>query len=281
MKPTTAAGLVEANTLFFDSIAPDYDDWAGGLHRRVAARLVELVSPRPGLQALDVGCGTGLLTNSIARHLTATGLVIGLDASEGMLEQARRGALANTWFVRQSADHPLPFKDASFDLVTFSDSLGYLLDPELALQEASRVLRGGGQLGLAMPIHTLATVAQAEFVRILEELTATHPMVMPRPPHDRTRLGEKQVIAHLLSRSGFESIVTTTMVTGERMASAASWVSLMAGLAPRSHALLTTLGPAMRRQLETWVDTEMLKLGEEAFHYHEAFTFALASRSRP
>jgi len=274
-----APGLVEANVLFFDSVAATYEDWAGGLHRRVAQRLVDLVSARAGERVLDVGCGTGLVTHPIADAVGEPGPVIGIDVSEAMLVRARQGARANTSFVLQSADHHMPFRDRSFDLVTFGDSLAYLASPSRALREAARLTRPGGRIGLALRIRSLATAAQQEFFHILEELNESHPLVIPRPGPELVDMGEKPVIAHMLNEAGFEQVQTTTMATGERMASARTWVDLMSGLGPRPHALVTTLGPQMRRQLEAWVEREMGKLGEDAFHYHEAFTFALARRS--
>src|SRR5207245_2504342 len=86
--------------LFFDAIASEYEDWAGGLHRRVAERLVEVAAPRPGEHCLDVGCGTGLVANAIAGLVGAGGQVLGLDVSTGMLDIAQRRAAANTLFRR-------------------------------------------------------------------------------------------------------------------------------------------------------------------------------------
>jgi hypothetical protein len=48
---------------------------------------------------------------------------------------------------------------------------------------------------------------------------------------------------------------------------------------PRPYIYLTSLGRDSRRKLESTIDREMRRLGEEAFHYHEAFTFAVATTS--
>src|SRR6185295_16110163 len=49
--------------------------------------VVELLAPQPGERILDLGCGTGHLTNQIA---AAGADVIGLDKSQSMIEEARR-----------------------------------------------------------------------------------------------------------------------------------------------------------------------------------------------
>jgi hypothetical protein len=66
------------------------------------------------------------------------------------------------------------------------------------------------------------------------------------------------------------------MVTGGRLPSAKAWVDLMAKSGPRPYIYLTSLGRDSRRKLESTIDREMKRLGEEALHYHEAFTFAVA-----
>ncbi len=45
----------------------------------------------PGLRCADLGCGTGVHTLWMV-ELVALGEVVAVDSSEGMLEQARRGA---------------------------------------------------------------------------------------------------------------------------------------------------------------------------------------------
>jgi len=49
--------------------------------------VVELLAPQPGERILDLGCGTGHLTNQIA---AAGAEVVGLDKSQSMIEEARR-----------------------------------------------------------------------------------------------------------------------------------------------------------------------------------------------
>jgi Methylase involved in ubiquinone/menaquinone biosynthesis len=85
------------------------------------------------VRTLDVACGTGFLT----RHLR--GEVVGLDASERMLEAARAQAPAAT-FVRGDA-LSLPFEDAAFDRVFTSYFYCHLEEEERRrfLAEARRV----------------------------------------------------------------------------------------------------------------------------------------------
>ena len=96
---------------------------------------------RPGMRVLDVAAGTG----SITRLLGDTGAaVVSLDQSDQMLGHAvARGATG----VRATAE-ALPFRDGSFDRVTFGYLLRYVADVPAALLELTRVLRPGGRLGM-------------------------------------------------------------------------------------------------------------------------------------
>jgi ubiquinone/menaquinone biosynthesis C-methylase UbiE len=261
---------------FFDVIAPEYEDWAGGLHRRVAERLVEVAAPRPGEQCLDVGCGTGLVGNAIGHLVADGGQVLGLDVSAGMLDVARRQAPPNALFQRISADPELWFREGSFDLVTFGDSISYLGNPVAALGEARRVLRGGGRVALSVRRRSLDTPAQEVFYGLLDELVRRHPFEIPRRRDQRSLLGEPAVLRSELVHAGFEEPSITTMATGARLPSAKAWVDLMAKSGPRPYIYLTSLGRDSRQKLESTIDREMKRLGEEAFHYHGAFTFAVA-----
>ena len=128
---------------YYDRRAPEYDDWwlGEGMYADrdrpgwddELRHLERFVAELPALRTLDVACGTGFLT----RHLH--GDVVGLDASERMLEVARRQAPDAT-FVRGDA-LALPFPDRSFERVFASYFYCHLEEPERKrfLAEARRV----------------------------------------------------------------------------------------------------------------------------------------------
>jgi ubiquinone/menaquinone biosynthesis C-methylase UbiE len=131
--------------------APTFDDDFGHSVRTPAEaaaweRILDLVLPdRRGLEALDVGCGTGFLSF----HLAARGQhVIGVDFAPAMIAQARRKATAHAVPVRfEKGDaEQLRFAPASFDLVISRHLVWTLPHPEAAIDEWVRVLRPGGRL---------------------------------------------------------------------------------------------------------------------------------------
>ena len=104
---------------YYDRRAPEYDDWwlGQGLHadrvrpgwENELCLLEDVVRDLPPVRTLDLACGTGFLT----RHLR--GDVVGLNASERMLEVARAQAPAARF--EQGDALSLPFGDGAFDRV--------------------------------------------------------------------------------------------------------------------------------------------------------------------
>jgi SAM-dependent methyltransferase len=98
----------------------------------------------PGWVVGDLGCGSGHLTALLAPFV---GRVIGVDASESMLEQARvrLGELAGTE-LRAGELESLPINAGELDAAVLSLVLHHAPDPRLVLDEAHRVLKAGGRL---------------------------------------------------------------------------------------------------------------------------------------
>ena len=263
---------------FFDQVALGYDDWAGGLHSRVAARLVEIAAPKKGHHVLDVGTGTGLVAHLLAPAVRP-GTVIGIDLSERMLSVARSRKTPNAQFVGMAAER-LVFRPGTFNLVTMGESLAYFADPAAALQEAHRVLRPKGRLAVSCLRRSLSTAAQNLFFQGLAPLARRHYMSLPRYSSDRAQLGEPSVLPRLLAESGFEVTRMTELVTGGRARDAHEWTDLMAGAGPLPYTLIRSLGPRYRAELEEEVELAMESLGDpdDAFRYHHSYLLAVADR---
>jgi ubiquinone/menaquinone biosynthesis C-methylase UbiE len=129
--------------------------WDAGNFAAVAERITEsgeLVVKRagvePGMEVLDVACGTGNASLPAAR---AGARVTGLDFAPGLLEIAREraaDAMVEIDFVAGDAQE-LPFEDASFDRVV--STFGHMFAPDHArtAAEMKRVLRPQGVIAVA------------------------------------------------------------------------------------------------------------------------------------
>jgi len=279
MDPDATDEMVDHLVDFFDQVAVEYDAWAAGLHRRVAARLVEIAAPKKGHHVLDIGTGTGLVADLLAPAVRP-GTVIGIDLSERMLSVARSRSIPNAQFVGMAAER-LVFRPSTFNLVTMGDSLAYFADPTAALEEAHRVLKPKGRLALSCHRRSLSTAAQNLFFQGLAPLARRHYLSLPRYSSDRARLGEPAVLPQLLAEAGFHVTTMTELVTGGRAKDAHEWTDLMAGAGPLPYTLIRSLGPRYRAELEDEVDLAMASLGDpdDAFRYHHSYLLAVAEKA--
>jgi ubiquinone/menaquinone biosynthesis C-methylase UbiE len=278
MDPDATDEMVDHLVDFFDQVAAEYDTWAGRLHARVAARLVEIAAPKKGNHALDVGTGTGLVAHLVATAVRP-GSVIGIDLSERMLSIARARNSPNAQFVGMAAEH-LVFRPETFNIVTMGDSLAYFADPVAALKEAHRVLRPRGRLALSCHRRSLSTAAQNLFFQGLAPLARRHYLSLPRFSSERAGFGEPHVLPRLLGEAGFEVAKMTELVTGGRAKDAHEWTDLMAGAGPLPYTLIRALGPRYRAELEDEVEQAMESLGDpdDAFRYHHSYLLAVAEK---
>lgn len=107
---------------------------------KLGAGIMEFLDPQPGERILDVGCGTGHLTNTIAeRGATA----VGLDSSHEMIDVARR----NYPTVEFICGDIREFRSSdSFDALFSNAVLHWVQPPQSAVARMSEVLRPGGRL---------------------------------------------------------------------------------------------------------------------------------------
>jgi ubiquinone/menaquinone biosynthesis C-methylase UbiE len=137
---------------YYDVFARVYDRFVAAHSSDPGGRLREVLANRAmlmhGDRALDLCTGTGAMLPVLARRAGETGLLVGLDFSRGMLEQARRKIAGTPGVVLVLADaERLPLRDGSLDAVTCSHALYELKGAgvERALEEVVRLLRPDGR----------------------------------------------------------------------------------------------------------------------------------------
>jgi ubiquinone/menaquinone biosynthesis C-methylase UbiE len=121
--------------------------------RLAKRRTYELLALSPGEHVLDVGCGAGDDVRALAEIVGTTGLAVGIDSSETMLNAARQRSANGPFpvqFLVGDATH-LEFVDASFDGCRADRVLQHLTDPPVAVAEMARVLRPGGRVVVLEP----------------------------------------------------------------------------------------------------------------------------------
>jgi demethylmenaquinone methyltransferase/2-methoxy-6-polyprenyl-1,4-benzoquinol methylase len=142
----------------FDALPDRYDLLAEvlsfGQNRRWRRAMCDrVVSTRPAL-VLDVASGTAGVAIQLARRTPAQ--VVGIDLTEQMLRRGQANVASSGLDARVSLTvgraEQLPFRDATFDALTFTYLLRYVADPQATLEELARVVKPG------------ATVANLEFL---------------------------------------------------------------------------------------------------------------------
>jgi ubiquinone/menaquinone biosynthesis C-methylase UbiE len=114
-----------------------------------------------GSRVLEIGCGTGFICRTLARHAHVAS-VVGVDPSPVFIDRARSLAsdLAHVSF--ECADgRALPHRQESFDGVVLNTTLSHVPQPQLLVGEAHRVLRPGGWLAIFDGDYATATVARS------------------------------------------------------------------------------------------------------------------------
>ena len=129
-----------------------------GQDARWKATLVKMANARAGERALDLACGTGDIAFAVAESGART---TGLDITHRMLQLAsnrKPPAFAKATAGKQAASPKLesrficgdmatlPFRSATFDLVTTGYGLRNVPDLDAAIDEIARVLKPGGRL---------------------------------------------------------------------------------------------------------------------------------------
>ena len=155
----------------------------------VRARYVQERAQLNGARAIDVGCGGGLLAESLAR---AGADVMGIDLAPTMIETARLHALDSGLTIDyqvESAERVLATKAGRFDVVTCMEMLEHVPDPAATVAVLGGLVRPGGDVFIStinrnLKSFALAIVA-AEYVARL----------VPRGTHEYERLLKPSEIA--------------------------------------------------------------------------------------
>jgi ubiquinone/menaquinone biosynthesis C-methylase UbiE len=137
----------------YDRISHGYDNTWTNHMRDLTSALIDKMQVQPSAKAIDLTCGTGFATGLIARRVCSSAAhatsqkVIGIDASEGMLAQARQNH-PNCEFVQADILAYLKtLPTESIDIITCCWGFGYS-KPLQVLRQIHRVLKKDGQFGI-------------------------------------------------------------------------------------------------------------------------------------
>jgi len=162
MTPTLPSNALPSEDLrrLFDASAPIYNrvdalgSFGTGLRYRQDA--LGRAGLKPGMQVIDVACGTGLMSLAATRQTQGHVRIVGVDPSPGMLAHVPAHLPGE---LRKGTATALPVETASADFLMMGYALRHVEDWPAAFAEFSRVLRPGGRLlilEITCPSHRLA-----------------------------------------------------------------------------------------------------------------------------
>ncbi|MFD3403390.1 class I SAM-dependent methyltransferase [Kribbella sp. NPDC058693] len=180
-----------------------YESFIGRWSRLVAAEFVDWLQQPAALRWLDVGCGTGVLTNTILRAAEPAA-VLGIDPSAGFVEYARQAVQDQraSFDVRSAAELP----DGPFDVVVAGLVLNFI--PERV--EALRRMR---EIGSTVAVYVWD---YAEGMQLLRYFFDTMLELRPQDAHhdEGSRFGfcTAEGLEGLFHESGFGDVRTREIV---------------------------------------------------------------------
>ncbi len=190
--------MVSLDGCAFDRVAADYR--GKSLAQAAAAdRLLGMLRPGPDEDVLDVGCGPGHVTGSIARK--TLGRVVGVDISPGMIEQAKKENPGVEF--RRLAAEDLDY-NGEFDIVFSNSTLQWFEDGPRAVGGMRAALREGGRLGVCCP----STPEFAPWFNRVVEAVVSRPEIAPVYAHRSSpwfHLPDLQAYVRFFEERGFRT----------------------------------------------------------------------------
>jgi len=227
-RPEGAANEADASRKvreMFTEIAPRYDllnhllslELDRVWRTRTAKRLRPILQ-RADAVVLDSCCGTGDLALALAREAKAR--IIGVDFAHTMLMRAREKGPATLPFLEADALR-LPFRDASFDLVTTAFGFRNLANYEAGLREIQRVLKPGGTLAILEftepPDGVMGNLYRWYFRGVLPKIGALisgNSAAYSYLPKSVARFFQPKELAAMMASVGYEAVEFQTWTVG-------------------------------------------------------------------
>lgn len=171
----------------------------GGILR--ALDLLQRRIDSPVRDIVDIGCGTGRLSQTLATTFGAR--VVGVDPSAAMRTEAEQAHRTNARLsFRDGCGEALPLPDASIDLAFAALSFHFFTDRPGAVMEMERVLRPGGHVAIWTP--TSDTMDHDRMHAFFPETQALDDARMPTVP-EIEGLARGAGLAHVLTQTVADS----------------------------------------------------------------------------
>jgi len=188
-----------------------YELYMGRWSSLVAESFIDWLSPAIELKWLDVGCGSGALSEAIISNYKPAE-VIAIDQSDGFVKAAQK-RLGNNALCKVGNALSLPLDDSSVNTAVSGLVLNFIPESNKVLAEMLRVTCAGGSVG----VYIWDYAGKMEFLNQFWDVA-----VELRPEasslHEGNRFPESNAegLEQLFSQVGFKNIVTTPIEINTR-----------------------------------------------------------------
>jgi SAM-dependent methyltransferase len=224
----------------FEVAAEAYEAFMGRWSRLLAVPFVDFVGLVDGMRVLDVGCGTGALTDELVARLPGS-KVAAVDPSASFVD-AVRARLPGLEVGRAAAER-LPFDDHAFDAAVAQLVVHFMADPVAGLAEMRRVTRRDGVVAACVwdyaggrgPLGVFWDAAQA---------------IRPDAPGESALAGTREGhLAALFKAAGVREVTATSLSVSIAYASFEEWWAPFTRGAGPAGTYVATLDPDERAAL--------------------------------
>lgn len=225
-----------------------YEAYIGRWSRRIAPEFIRWLAVPSDSRWLDVGCGTGVLSETILRAAAPASLH-GVDLSAAHVAFAREHVQDERVHFEVGDAQTLPGENAAYDAVVSGLVLNFIPDPDQALTEMARVTRAGGIIAAYVWDYS----GEMQMLRYFwDAAAALHPDSPGADEGRRFPICQPEPLAALFQRAGLEQVATRSIdITTHFQNFDDYWTPFLSGQAPAPKYLLSLGEPDRAEMRET------------------------------
>ncbi|MFI9154377.1 class I SAM-dependent methyltransferase [Streptomyces sp. NPDC053367] len=221
--------------------ADAYERYMGRWSRLVAREFLPWCGAGDGLRWLDVGCGTGVLSRTVAERCRPR-LVLGVDRSEAFVAAGRAAGGGPARCVVGDAV-ALPVREGAFDAAVSGLVLNFLPEPVAAASAMARAVRPGGTVAA----YVWDYAEGMRFLRLFwDAAVGVDPAAAALDEGRRFPVCRPEALRETWTRAGLSEVAVTGIEVPTVFAGFDDlWEPFLAGQGP-APAYVASLGPAAR-----------------------------------
>ena len=240
----------------WEGIPAGYHEAFGTLTTQAIKSLLDAVKLKKSMSFLDIACGPGYVAAAAAKR-GAT--VLGVDFSAAMVAQARQ--LHAGIEFREGDAEKLPVGNSLFEAAAMNFGLLHLGQPELALQEAHRILRSGGRFAFSVWAKPEESAGFAIVLRAVE-LHGEPRVELPEGPPFFHYSDPEECTSGLIA-AGFESINVTKVAQVWRLPPGDGLFNAMKDSTVRTAGLLRAQKPTVLNKIRDEMRAALAKFTKD------------------